>query len=214
MRRTELATILRKVINSEQSDILRHIAGQEKKNRTGGIEGIFARALNKALPSSRRLELDLRAIGATTTVEGRSGGRIDCYIPESRTAIEYKAVRMPRTKSQGLSGVRFDIGQLIGDFERLRFAKDLDRGWIIVFVYGPLVGDARSDRDLYRRFHNQMFIDLTLAVNDHQYDRETDIWTSFKELGWTEPCAVYEASQARFGLKIGSLGAICINCRS
>jgi hypothetical protein len=69
-----------------------------------------------------------------------------------------------------VSGARYDIGQLVADYLRLSRAKRLEAGYVIAFVYGPLVSDAQSPGKLYRTFHNQMFVDFNVAKGDGQID--------------------------------------------
>ena len=114
------------------------------------------------------------------------------------TAIECKVARLPRQHQNGPAGARYDIGPLVADYLRLRDATELRAGYIIIFVYGPLVADAQSDGKLYRLFHNQMAVDLQIA-REHEEEYFNPILTeAYEELGWDQ---VYASGTPPRGFK-------------
>lgn len=167
MKRQKLAAALRRALVGDGYLLCKHIETVQDEGRYTGIEAQFEASLLRALkldPNRPRLKVD--DIGTTNAYPGRSKGFIDFVIRDNAgapdTAFEFKAVRMPRRKSWG-KGVRFDQYQIVCDYLRLREAKLCNAGWIVAFVYGPLVRDAQTDGELYRSFHNQMALDTRLG---------------------------------------------------
>lgn len=98
-----------------------------------GIEGIFTTALNTELARKDvkfQSEAPMDRVGVRQFYEGRTKGRVDTFLPNSRTAIESKAVRLPRQKSSP----KFDLGQLLADYLRLR-SGSLKYAYLVIFVY-------------------------------------------------------------------------------
>jgi hypothetical protein len=170
-------------------DIVGWIDDQDSIEKTGGIEAVFSNAVVARLPIDRRCEVDLSEIGAASAIRDRHKGRLDCFIPSLDAALEFKAVRLPRRKSKGLKGARFDIGQIVADYH------------------------ASSSKELMRIFHNQMYVDLMIARGDNQYSKKEKIWESFEAMGWHKPMANIEKSKNAFAIKVSSVGAICYRAR-
>ncbi len=108
---------------------------------------------------------------------------MDCFVPELEMAIEYKAVRMPRLKSE-----LFDLGQLIGDYRRLaNSGQNVRMAFVVVFAYGKVL-QAMTKRRAYKELHNQLFVDFSSASKlnrDHLGDK--GFVHAVRDLGWNQP---------------------------
>lgn len=139
---------------------------ESRSRNAQGFEKLFANSFTSTLdPASFRTEVSLSELGGVQRMRASSRGAIDCVLHPA-TGLEFKAVRMPRKASSGQKGALYDVGQLTADFMRLEDCKKLAGGWVIAFVYGPTVIDCRSDGELYRAFHNQMFVDAEVGRRD------------------------------------------------
>jgi hypothetical protein len=204
-----------RALEVRQAEICAHIENVQAKCLTTAIEAVFVNAFESELKSARiKREVQLDVIRTKSYYEGRKTGRLDCYLPDLRTAFEYKAVRLPRRHSNCLSGARYDIGQLLADYLRLSRARNLEAGYVIAFVYGPLVSDAQSPGKLYRTFHNQMFVDFNVADGDSKIASRGIVRQAFRKLKWDTGWGTARAPTWAMAVKVGSLGAICIDCRS
>lgn len=185
-----------------------HIADVVERNRTTGIENAFAKALHSQFECTGiqfETELSTDSVGVKQRYQGRIGGRVDCLVPEGATAFEYKAARLPRSKSSP----KFDLGQIVADYMRLRSGKKLENAYIIVFLYRPLVSASSSSGSLYRRFQNQMFIDQDLA-------KQADLLTAAEsravaKLSWNRAWGGAQPPAFATAVRHGGIGAACIS---
>jgi hypothetical protein len=215
-----LKKLVARALDAKQGEICAHIEKVQNEGHSGGIEAAFAEAFEAELLCIKiEREQPLSVIKTHSyyphpkTGRYLEGGRLDCYLPEKGTAFEYKAVRLPRRHSDNVGGALYDIGQLASDYLRLNRAGKLKFGYVIAFVYGPLVLDAQSPGKLYRAFHNQMFVDFSVAKDDNQEDLTRHRRQAGRDLTWD---SAYGSGRppTRVGVvKVGRLGAICINCR-
>lgn len=88
---------------------------------------------------------------------------------------------MPRVKADSC----FDLSQLLSDFLRMKNAKKVASGWLIAFLYGPMVDDAKSHIDLLRRFSDQMFLEVNRSVQNGRLGKLSKLHnTAVNLLGW------------------------------
>ncbi|RVU03812.1 hypothetical protein EOE18_14670 [Novosphingobium umbonatum] len=129
--------------------------------------------------------------------------------------MEFKAVRMPRKKANCL----FDISQLSSDYLRLANAKKLAAGWVVAFVYGPMVDDATSGADLMRRFQNQMYVECQTAkiAGLMKECLTSDHLGACESMGWNYPTQRATNTEDVFGVLVKfsgkSLGAVAIRAK-
>jgi len=208
MELQEVRRILKIALARGEAGIIRHIRAKTAIKRTGGIERAFSIQFEAELPKSTfTRERPLSLIGAVNEWEDREGGRIDCHITDSNTAIEYKALRMPRIRPN----IRWDVGPLAADWWRLAKATKVDRAYLIVFAYGPLVSNTTTGH-LYKNFHNQMFVDLTLARQEGQVDFRNDFDRRLFKLGWEAPHPNAKIPPWAVVVLGKNVGAIAIDC--
>ncbi len=208
MQLSDLRDALGRAMSISEDEICKHIADVEAEKRAGGIERVFADAFHKQLPSgSFYSEVPVGQIGAKNYWEERIGGRVDCSFPEIGVALEYKAVKMPRRKSDCL----FDVGQLVKDYLRLRNAEKLECGFVVVFVYGNAIKEISLQR-LYQEFHNQMFVDVSIARDKGLIDLRDIEGRAIRELGWVSAWPEAKPPESIFVTKSGPIGAVCIPC--
>jgi hypothetical protein len=209
MKIQELKEHVSSAINAHRKEIRDHLLTVLARGKTTGIEGIFSAALNTELKGKGvnfRTELSLGEVGVRQFYEGRARGRVDTFLPDSRTAFECKAVRLPREKSSP----KFDLGQLLADYLRLRSGSSLGYGYLVIFVYGAVVGEASSPGSLYRRFHNQMFVDQDLARQTGSLSR--DEIEAVNELEWNRAWGSSHPPTYAAAIAVNDFfGAICIS---
>jgi hypothetical protein len=153
-----------------------------------GCEGIFDDAVKHALrPAPRRAKL--RDIGSRQPLYSeRYNGTIDAYQSETRAGWEYKVVRMPRDHHDAM----YDLGQLAGDYFRLRVARKLKSRFLVVLLYGPLVEDSQGNPTLYRHFHNQMFVEREICLTTKnkkrfKFQKNDEKDSDLRRLGFHRP---------------------------
>lgn len=186
-----------------------------KKVQNGEIdrlEGFFEQAIRKQLRIEGNHRCTLKEAGTQNFTKGRKGGWIN--LVHEQCGFEFKVVRLPRWRSNLL----YDVGQLGADFMRLRFATGLDAGWIVAFLYGPLVDDSKSGGRLLRSFSNAMFL-------DHVLSRQEDLWRfstpeaqhACDMMGWNQPMRYGKNFDTHFGVLVGDecfkLGAVAISAK-
>ena len=66
-------------------------------------------------------------------------------------------VRLPRLNATASNSL-YDIGQLSSDYWRLKYAKKLSGGELVVLLYGSLIDELRRPISILREFHNRMYI--------------------------------------------------------
>jgi hypothetical protein len=205
---TGLKKILARALEAKQDEICAHIEKVQNEGRTTGIEAAFAKAFRAELTGKIECEQPLSIINTESYWKDRTTGRLDCYLPDGQTAFEFKAARLPRRHSDSVSGALYDIGQLVADYLRLSRAKRLEAGYIIAFVYGPLVSDAQSPGKLYRIFHNQMFVDFNVAKGDGQIDGRRIERRAYRELEWDTGWGKAKAPEWATAVKVGAMREI------
>ncbi|MDW9483171.1 hypothetical protein GOB57_31625 [Sinorhizobium meliloti] len=208
MKIAEIRKHLDLALKVHGQSISAHIANVVERNRTTGIENAFASALHSQFECAGiqfKTELSTDAVGVKQRYQGRIGGRVDCFVPEGATAFEYKAARLPRSKSSP----KFDLGQIVADCMRLRSGNRLREAYIVVFLYGPLISASSSSGSLYRRFHNQMFIDQDLA-------KQADLLTpaeskTVANLSWNRAWGGAQPPEFATAVRHGDIGAVCVS---
>lgn len=209
MKRTDLYPRVYEALARGFHLIVSHIDAVQAEEKYTDIEKTFSRYFVSALEDAHT-ECRGSDLGVGAAYKGRQSSRFDIALGKSRrgpfhTAFELKAVRMPRRNEKGLL---FDIGQIDVDFRKLQGAE-ISSGWIVAFVYGPLVDDCRTDGELLRLFHRQMFVDVSLCSQKQRNHRIE----CFESLGWTGPqsrpnkhrfAALYRPSGST-----KALGAVC-----
>ncbi|MGO7605166.1 hypothetical protein ACC718_17980 [Rhizobium ruizarguesonis] len=208
MRLQEVRNNLQAAISSHEKAISNHLVSVLAKGRTTGTEGIFTSALNHELTrkgTQFEPEAPIEEVGVQQFYKGRKTGRVDIFMPDRGTAFECKAVQMPRSKSSP----KFDLGQLLADYMRLRSGRTLNFAYLVIFVYGNIVAQASSPGSLYRRFHNQMFVDQDLAKQAGSLS--CDEIKAANELEWTRAWGSSQPPAYAAAVKVNNLGAICIS---
>lgn len=217
MNREALKNLVSLALTNHSQEVFRHLDSLGKGGY-GGIERIFERSILDQLGITIYKQRTCEDIGSFNYMRRSDRGFVDLVLPltgEPVSAFEFKAVRMPRIKADCC----FDISQISSDYLRLANATKISRGWIIAFVYGPLVDDATSTGDLLRRFHNQMFIEFTLSVATGKLgdDWGSEQIVACEKLGWASPMVGAKNEDHRFGVlakadlrgKTRSIGAVC-----
>ncbi|UXN76099.1 hypothetical protein N8D56_25710 (plasmid) [Devosia sp. A8/3-2] len=202
----DLRRRLKIALAENQTSIEEHIQSVTAEGRTTGIEKSFSMVLHDQFEKhgdSFRCEVPLTSVGLKTAYPWRTSGFLDSYFPAEGGAMEYKAVRLPRTKSDP----RFDAGQISADYERLNNPHRLSWGYLIAFCHGPLVPLCKSDSALYRAFHNQMFVDCNPAAGtgDRYYAGR-----QVEELRWDSARQGAMPTWAT-AVRAGSMGAVAIS---
>jgi hypothetical protein len=214
MKLSVVKQIVSGALMAKQDEICTHIKTIQNEGRRKGIEAAFARAFEAERPHANILrQRPPAAIDTESYYPGRKGVLLDCFLPDLCVALEYKAVRLPRQHSDNVSGALYDIGQLASDYLRLNRARKLKFGYVIAFVYGPLVLDAQSPSKLYRTFHNQMFVDFSVAKDNEDECLTKHRLEACKDLTWDSAHGESRSPEWVGAVKVGSLGAICIDCR-
>lgn len=204
MQLASLRKRLAGALDGHSEAIEQHIAQVTAAKRFAGIERAFSTALHSQFNDIEcRFEVPLKELGLKNFFPGRNSGRVDCYLPGTATALEYKAVRLPRAKS----GPAYDTIQLISDHKRLLYSKTLKQGFLVIFLYGDIVAMARSAGSLYRNFHNQMFVDCSEPSLDRMLFRGPEA----KELGWSQPWHKPSPPKWIAAVKRGNVGAVAIS---
>lgn len=211
-----LARAAREVLGEHQVAICAHIKSVTSKGRYSGIEKAFADPFDRHLVRRYGVDVDRRA--KTSDIGSRNffsrlgeHGKVDAVYrhPNYPSAAEYKAVRMPRRKGNPL----FDISQISADGQRMRKARALSSGWVIIFVYGPLVEDCPSDRTLFRDLHNQLYLECQNAIaGGLMWNGDGGNYLHTGLMRWHSP-PYADASLPGVGVKVGRLGAVIIECR-
>ena len=138
-----------------------------KERQYRGMEKVYHTALMEVLENSPkfneiRREVPLEDIGGRV-VDDRSRGRVDIVIEGKNSnvhAIELKIVRLPREKHLSPNQSLYDIGQITGDFLRLKGAKKLTSFDCAIILHGVLLSVYGTPKSLLREFHNRMFVDF------------------------------------------------------
>ena len=145
-----------------ESDLIK----MSKEREYQGMEREYQKALVKELKKKRNLvvkpEEPLNEIGGQV-VDGRSRGRVDIVIEDNNSnihAIELKIVQLPREKNLSPMQSLYDIGQITGDFVRLKEAKRPTSFDCVIVLHGGLLPVYRTPKTLLREFHNRMFVDF------------------------------------------------------
>jgi hypothetical protein len=220
MNLLEVRRLVERALTTKQARICAHIEKVQCDGHRSGIESEFARAFEQELSGTTINRPKLCAIETTSYYPGRRGGTLDCHIPGDGTtpgrgtALEYKAVRLPRNYSDSVGGALYDMGQLTSDFLRLARAKRLEFGYVIAFLYGPLVRDTGSPGKLYRAFHNQMFVDFSVSNDQKDQAFTPDRRWACRRLGWNSARGGSKVPDGVKAIQHGSLGAVCIDCRA
>ena len=192
-----------------------HIAAQEAQGRSGGIEHVFANALNRQLEEAGltvKPERDAAELGCRILTGNSIRGQIDATFERHGKILacaEYKAARMPRRGNSPL----FILGQLAADYHRMRTAMKAPGTYMAVFVYGPLVGDSSSDGDLWRRFHNQQFIEFQSCLPNGLGDFARGNRAAAKALGWNAVCTEARIPAHGSVARHDGLGAVIFHLR-
>ncbi|MBB4437367.1 MULTISPECIES: hypothetical protein [Rhizobium] len=208
MRLSKLRTHLDQALQANAEAIKAHITNVLQQGRTTGIEAAFASAFHKQLNSKRinwKPELSLDDVGVEQRYHGRTRGRVDCLIAGSATALEYKAVRMPRMQPSP----KFDLGQILADYMRLASGTGLEYAYLVIFMYGPIASDCSSPGSLYRRFHNQMFVDQDLARQTNQLSGAEAEATV--QLGWDKAWGKAQPPEFAAAALRGEIGMVCVS---
>ncbi len=211
-----LAKAAKQVLIENQGAICAHIDSVLAVGRYTNIEKTFAVPFDSYIADRLKVTVDRKKttdeIGSENFyARSTSVGKVDAVYVEHDgwTAAEYKAVRMPRRKGDA----RFDICQLGADGQRLRQAKGIKRGWVIVFLYGPMVEDAGSSGTLEFDFLGQMFLDCQNAIADELICEGDDGNFEFTKLmGWHN-APRDDDRPTSIGVKVGRLGAVIIECK-
>lgn len=147
-------------------------------------------------------------------------GRVD--IVTEAHGIELKVMRMPRLGSSPNQAL-YDLGQLANDALKLRSARKLRSGELVVLLRGPLVEDLGGSGTLYREFHNRLFVDFA-ASRAHgelhpdrvareparkQAMRKAQIRT-IRSLGLDTPCGEHRPAAA---VRIGRFALIVLQVK-
>lgn len=77
-------------------------------------------------------------------------------------ACSPEGARMPRHQPYG--GL-YDLGQITIDHHRLEMSRKLTGGYCTIVLHGPLVRDANSILEVFRHFHNTMFVEYAVLSN-------------------------------------------------
>ncbi len=125
-----------------------------------GAESLVQESLLKILGESSEKEIPLEKIGAEQ-VWGGFSGRID--VLNKKHGIEAKVIQFPSLGSV-TSKALYDIGQISTDYWRLKNAKHLDSGELIILLMGNLVSTFTKPSEILREFHNRMFVDYETAL--------------------------------------------------
>ncbi|AHF86720.1 hypothetical protein RLEG3_18685 [Rhizobium leguminosarum bv. trifolii WSM1689] len=208
MRLSKLRTHLDQALQANAEAITAHITNVLQQGRTTGIEAAFAGAFHKQLDSKGinwKPELPLDVVGVEQRYHDRTRGRVDCLIGASATALEYKAVRMPRTQPSP----KFDLGQILADYMRLASGASLEYAYLVIFLYGPIVSDCSSPGSLYRRFHNQMFVDQELARQKKQLSAAEE--EAIVHLGWEKAWGKPQPPEFAAAALRGEIGVVCVS---
>lgn len=212
----QLAQVAKAVLEEHHDDIYEAIVSVNALDRYTGIEAAFADRFDDYLSGTLNIPVDRRKktsdIGTLNYFSRQTTvGKVDAvYVePKGWSAAEYKAVRMPRRKGSYL----FDISQISADAQRMRKATKIKRGWVIVFVYGPMVEDSPNDKSLLRDFLGQMYLETKNAVAKGQMEPDDSNYKHTKLMGWHRaPCDGNRPPAT--AVKFNKLGAIIIECRN
>jgi hypothetical protein len=167
-----------------------------------GIEAIFHNAFvlhcrNETVSYGYQIRSKekLEALGGAQPF-GKGAGYMDAVMERDsqRYGIEFKVVRMPRSKNLSPNGSLYDLGQITWDHARIRLSKDLSGGFCLAVVYGPLLGSKNgTEISIRRALHDMLFVDYTrsrlwgqLSDADQRKDRKQQL-TSLKEIGLDKP---------------------------
>ena len=146
-----------------ESDLIK----MSKEQQYRGMEKVYHAALLEVLESNPkfnkvRREVPLECIGGQV-VDDRSRGRVDIVIEGKNSnvhAIELKIVQLPREKNLSPNQSLYDIGQITGDFLRLKGAEKLTSFDCVIILHGVLLSVYGTRKPLLREFHNRMFVDF------------------------------------------------------
>lgn len=147
---------LKNTLEACSSEILNILSSGQSK----GIEKSVQLALLNVLGEEARSEIPLQDIG-TEQVWAGTQGRLDVLI--GTHGFELKVIRLPRLDAVP-SKALYDIGQLSGDYWRIKNAKKLTSGELVVLLHGSLVNDLEKPTAILREFHNRMFVDYKTSL--------------------------------------------------
>lgn len=134
----------------------------EAKDGKAGTEHIIRDAMFEQLvqidPAARR-EVRLSDLGGRAPGVEKDG-RVDIVVGDH--GVELKVMRMPRLGSSPNQAL-YDLGQLANDALKLRSAKKIRSGELVLLLRGPLVEDLGGTGTLYRELHNRLFVDFAAS---------------------------------------------------
>ena len=146
-----------------ESDLIK--MSNERQYR--GMEDVNHTALIEVLENNRKFNRVMREVPLEDidgrVVDDRSRGRVDIVIEGTNSnvhAIELKVVQLPREKNLRPMRSLYDIGQITGDFLRLKGAKTLTSFDCVICLHGGLLSVYGTSKALLREFHNRMFVDF------------------------------------------------------
>lgn len=184
-----------------------------------GMEKVYQAALVEVLKNNRRFnvrcEVPLGDIGGRV-VDDRTRGRVDIVVDGKNAvhAIEIKLVQLPREKHLSPMQCLYDIGQITGDFLRLKGATGLTSFDCVIVLHGVLLSVYGTPTRLLREFHNRMFIDFKtsktageLKAQKHLPFRKVQE-RLIKELGLDQPFT--QSTRSMHARTVNKLGLITI----
>jgi hypothetical protein len=201
---------LDRALEESEADIVSHIAAVEVEDKETGIEKQFVTAFEAKLPKGFcRKESSIDDFGGKQFFLGRKKAQVDCYIPELKMAIEFKAIRLPRIKHNEL----YYISQIAADILRLRSATKLKSALAVLFAYGPLVEGTTTKNQLYRAFHNNsLFVDTSIAKILRDDEDSGQHCRRARLFGWNKPWTERGCPPGVTVKRTKRIGAICIDC--
>jgi hypothetical protein len=106
---------------------------------------------------------------------------------------------------------------LASDSFRIRSCNELKSGYIVVFVYGPLVEGTKSKLQLYQAFRNGLFVDLTIAKQKIAANKRVpEEWPLHcrraSNLGWDSAWSGRSLPSGVVVARTEKIGAICVEC--
>ena len=173
-----------------------------------GAESLVQESLLKILGESSKKEIPLEIVGAEQAWGGFRG-RLD--VLNKNHGIEVKVIQFPRLASVA-SNALYDIGQISSDYWRLKHAKNLDSGELVILLMGDLIDAFTKPSEILREFHNRMFVDYETALNfgelkkPREKHRNRQI-KAIAEMGFNRP---YAQPNGRKVVKINGLALVSI----
>lgn len=203
-------------LRENEEKIITHINTVHATNRRTKIESVFATSfLGRFHKNDYRTEVEGSDFGIKNWFPGhRVNTRLDCFFPYEGLAIEFKAGRIPRNYGNEL----YDISQVASDIMRLRDSRhpSIEAGYIILFVYGPLVEGTSSRLELYRAVHHSYLVDYLIGRGDGLGPRDEIAQKAHcarcELLGWNRPWTGRALPPGCIVKRTSRIGAICIDC--